>query len=135
MVELITLRSRGVIIDQYNQSMNGYDHVDQQVSYYAAHGRKTIKWWKKIFTRILKLAQVNSHILYVLNHQNGTKLIPLADFKEKLMLQIIVISTPPAPMAAIPVKINIQFSSCTSAHIHKHQFNSQIIMYRIYIFM
>ena len=97
--------TKPAIIQSYNNNMNGYDRIDQQVSYYGAHDRKTKKWYKKIFTWILKVAQVNSHILHTLSRPEGTKPLPLAAYKNLLVDQLILVGAPnvmPALPAAAP---------------------------------
>ena len=51
------------MIYQYNLFMEGLDKCDQFLSYYAM-GRKSAKWWKKVFFRMLELCIVNSMCLY-----------------------------------------------------------------------
>ena len=72
-------------IHAYNKSMNGCDRLDQMVSYYGLHNRKAYKWWKKVFTWILEVVQVNAHILFCLCHPDMTKKMPLSQFKDALI--------------------------------------------------
>ena len=51
-----------VIID-YNSYMNGVDKCDQHLSYYTI-GRKSIKWWKKVFNRMFELCIINAMCIY-----------------------------------------------------------------------
>ena len=51
-----------LVIHKYNCSMNGYDHLDQMVSY-NNFDRKTCKWWKRIFVWILVVSQIYSFIV------------------------------------------------------------------------
>ena len=51
-----------VIID-YNSYMNGVDKCDQHLSYYTI-GRKSIKWWKKVFFRMFELCIINAMCIY-----------------------------------------------------------------------
>ena len=62
------------MIDQYNQYMGGVDKCDQYQSNYDI-ARKSRKWWKKVFFRMLELAVINSYIVYrALNPEiNGKK--------------------------------------------------------------
>ena len=46
--------SKPKIIMEYNKFVGGVDKCDQYLSYYSL-GRKTIKWWKKIFFRIFEI--------------------------------------------------------------------------------
>ena len=67
--------------------------------------RKTKKWYKEIFTWILEVAQVNSHILHTLSRPEGTKPLPLAAYKNLLVDQLILVGAPnvmPALLAAAP---------------------------------
>ena len=60
---------RPVLITDYNTHMGGVDRMDQMLTYYSA-GRKTIKWYKRLFWRIVDMAIVNSFILYNLCHRD-----------------------------------------------------------------
>lgn len=70
------------MISFYNQHMGGVDLSDQKVAVYD-FGRKSKKWWKKVFYKLLMVSVVNSWIL----HQEVTKkktkllqfLVPLAE--------------------------------------------------------
>lgn len=54
------------IINDYNCFMGGVDVVDQHLVYYAI-GRKGLKWWRRVFYRLLEMAIVNSYAIYKLN--------------------------------------------------------------------
>ena len=56
------------IICQYNNYMNGLDKCDQYLNYYSM-GRKSIKWWKIVFFRLIELCVVNAIIIYF--HKNA----------------------------------------------------------------
>ena len=51
------------LVREYNHFMNGVDKCDQFINYYAI-GRKSMKWWRKVFFRLVELAIVNSTVLY-----------------------------------------------------------------------
>jgi len=51
------------LIDDYNESTSGVDKCDQLLVYYAVN-RKTPKWWKCLFFRLLDMAVINAIILY-----------------------------------------------------------------------
>jgi len=63
-VEAIT---RPKMITDYNKYMGGVDRMDQMLVYYSI-GRKTIKWYKRIFWRIIDLTLVNAYVLYSICH-------------------------------------------------------------------
>ena len=54
-------------IAEYNRSMNGVDITDQHLSYYSLTKRKTTKWWKKLFWRLIDICILNSCILFRAN--------------------------------------------------------------------
>lgn len=57
------------IITEYNKYMAGVDNNDQLLVYFAV-GRKTMKWWKRVFWRLIEIALVNSHLLYKMKPEN-----------------------------------------------------------------
>ena len=54
--------SKPKIVTDYNQYMSGVDIADQLMMCYA-FGRRTLKWYKRVFWRLLKHA-INSFILF-----------------------------------------------------------------------
>jgi len=64
----------------YNKYKTGVDRSDQMLSYYSFE-RKTIKWWKKLFFRLVDLVVVNSHILH---KKTSKKKMSLEIFYEKV---------------------------------------------------
>lgn len=75
------------MVHAYNKAMNGCDKADQNIGYYGPFGRKSNKWWRKIFFWMLEIAQFNSHILYTLSHPDQ-KRMPLRNFKDQLIRQM-----------------------------------------------
>lgn len=57
------------IIHDYNRTKSGVDTVDQKCSV-ASTGRNTRRWPLALFFRILDMAGVNSHVLYVDNNMS-----------------------------------------------------------------
>lgn len=51
----------------YNMYMGGVDLTDQYLSYYSLTRRRTIKWWKKVFWRMVDISVLNSWIIYHAN--------------------------------------------------------------------
>ena len=62
--ELVTCPN--ITID-YNQYMGGVDVVDQHFVYYAI-GRKGLKWWRRVFYRLMEMAIVNAYSIHKLNN-------------------------------------------------------------------
>ena len=54
--------SKPKLIDDYNTYMSGVDRCDQLLVYYALN-RKTTKWWKRLFFRLLDMSIINAMIL------------------------------------------------------------------------
>ena len=48
---------------KYNKYMGGVDANDQLLKY-SHFSKRTIKWWKKVFFRMLNICMVNSFILW-----------------------------------------------------------------------
>ena len=76
-VELILKRPKGsqqkqpmpcpTMIVDYNNNMGGVDLTDQQLSYYSMTTRRTLKWWEKVFWRLVDICIVNSWIIFKTN--------------------------------------------------------------------
>ena len=62
---LLETVSKPKIITDYNENMSGVDIADQNMVYYAC-GRRTLKWYKRVFWRLLKHSITNSYILFKL---------------------------------------------------------------------
>ena len=78
-----------VMITDYNQSMGGVDLCNQLLNYYAL-SRKTRKWWKKLFFRLLELCIINSMILYKARNPGFAKRhMAHKIFRETLALQLV----------------------------------------------
>ena len=51
------------VMHEYNKHMGGVDPNDQ-LAKYSAFNRRTCKWWKKVFFRLLNLSMVNAYVLF-----------------------------------------------------------------------
>lgn len=60
----------------YNANKAGVDKHDQMVQYYPL-GRKTVKWWKKVFFHIFMMGLSNTHKLYNIK---STKKMSFVDY-------------------------------------------------------
>ena len=76
------------VIEDYNNSMNGCDRMDQTVAYYGQFNRKTVKWWKRIFLWLLEICQANAYILHSLTRADDAPKLSLKKFKHNLITQI-----------------------------------------------
>ena len=87
--------TKPIPIGEYNMRMNGCDRADQMAGYYNIFGRKTYKWWKKLFYWIIELAQINSLVLFNKTRPFGPQLpnqkkatCDLRTFKKTLVHQL-----------------------------------------------
>lgn len=64
------------MIKFYREVMGGVDRADQMSGLYELD-RKSTKWWKKIFYRLLMMSLVNSWVIY---SQLGRKQTPFIDY-------------------------------------------------------
>ena len=62
-----------VVVDKYNQSMNGVNLADQYTVYYS-FVRRSKKWWRKVCFWLLEVATVNAYILYKTSNASHTHL-------------------------------------------------------------
>lgn len=78
------------IIDlDYNSMKGGVDTVDQKYANYST-ARKTRRWPLAIFFRLLDMAGVNSHVIYVYNNiNNPTKKKQQMEFLEELAFSLL----------------------------------------------
>ena len=72
----------------YNRFMGGVDLADQQLAYYSLTQRKTIKWWKKVFWRLVDIAIINSWIIFRMNNPES-KIKSQRDFQLELVRQLV----------------------------------------------
>jgi len=52
--------------------MNGVDITDQYLSYHSLTKRKTLKWWKKLFWRLIDICILNASVIYKINNPDST---------------------------------------------------------------
>ena len=59
-------------LPDYQAYMRGVDRADQLIHYYNI-GRRSIKWWKRVFTYIVEAAALNAFVLFEHAHTNSRK--------------------------------------------------------------
>ena len=77
------------IIHDYNFSMNGCNRMDQMIPYYNIFNRRTVKWYKRLFTWCIEVTQINAFILYCVSRAAETKAISLKSFKQMLIKELL----------------------------------------------
>ena len=107
-------RNRGevqkpLVIDHYNQSMNGVDRADQNSVYYSFI-RKSHKWWRKLFFWLLEVAVVNSFILCKLNSHSTTTHLQYRRHVIQALATRYLHTAPPRPRPDCPRKRSLSLS-------------------------
>ena len=73
------------MIDDYNLYMIGIDKLDHLMSYYSLL-HKSVKWWRKVFFRVLEVTVVNAYIIYkMLVVRRKEKLMSHRAFRRQLI--------------------------------------------------
>ena len=62
-----------LVVERYNEFMGGVDTGDQLLSYYG-FSHRTLKWWRRAFFYLLKVAIVNAYIMYLTTPCEGRRL-------------------------------------------------------------
>jgi len=76
------------VVSDYNQFMGGVDLADQHLSYYSLTQRRTIKWWKKVFWRLLDISIINSWVIFRTNSPDS-KIKSQREFRLELVRQLV----------------------------------------------
>ena len=71
-IELVERRNNDLVekprtIYLYSNYMNSVDKCDQYLNYYSM-SRTSIKWWKRVFSRLIELCVVHAMVIYF--HKN-----------------------------------------------------------------
>ena len=74
-----------VCIVQYNKCMRAVDQVDMQISF-SDGLRKTIKWYKKLFSHLLDITVQNSYVMFQMNNEKD---LELSEFRLQLVRELI----------------------------------------------
>lgn len=72
-------------IVHYNKYMNGVDRCDQMATIYG-HGRKSRKWWKKVFEKLVMISVVNA---WIVKCEISNKKVPMLSFIVPLAEELI----------------------------------------------
>ena len=76
-------------LPDYQEFMRGVDLSDQQISYYNV-GRRSKKWWKRVFSYILEACSQNAYVLKIYGQANKKVKNPsFLDFRLELAAELI----------------------------------------------
>uniref|UniRef100_A0A6P7H8S6 PiggyBac transposable element-derived protein 4-like n=1 Tax=Diabrotica virgifera virgifera TaxID=50390 RepID=A0A6P7H8S6_DIAVI len=74
-------------VEFYNKYMGGVDLADQKIATYDLD-RKSTKWWRKVFYKLLMASVINSSIIFS-EIQNKKKKVPLLQYLVPVAEQLI----------------------------------------------
>ena len=79
-----------LVMTKYNKYMGGVDANDQLLKY-SHFSKRTIKWWKKVFFRLLNICMVNAYELYIEHRKKHGLPIKFShtDFRLNVIRQIV----------------------------------------------
>ena len=76
-------------LPDYQEFMRGVDLSDQRMSYYYV-GRRSKKWWKRVFSYLLEACSQNAYVLKIYGQADRRKKDPpFLDFRLELAAQLI----------------------------------------------
>lgn len=100
------------VVKVYNETMGGVDKFDQHRECYAI-GRRSVKWWHRIFYYLVDLAIVNSYLMWKVNKPDPSQCSQLG-FRIELARQLIAgfssrksIGRPPNFVSPIPNSVRM----------------------------
>ena len=109
------------MIADYNCYMGGVDLTDQHLSYYSMTTRRSLKWWKKVFWRLIDITIINAWILYRSNHPSSAVKTQRL-FRLKLIEELVqpVLSLRAAPACPPYLRISPGRQPIASRLVGKH---------------
>ena len=75
-------------VQDYNLYMGGVDLSDQYLNYYSLTQRRTLKWWKKVFWRMIDITILNSWIIFHANFPESS-ITSHREFRVELVHQLV----------------------------------------------
>lgn len=85
------------VIADYNQYMSRVDLTDQHLAYYTMTNRRTLKWWKKVFWRLIDISIVNAWIIFRTNNPDS-----VINTQRKFRLNLAAVVQPLLDLIASP---------------------------------
>ena len=65
--------NKPLVVHSYNKYMDGVDLKDQKLSMYLLERKRGLKWYVKVFRRLLNISVLNTFIIYRKNSQNHSR--------------------------------------------------------------
>lgn len=75
-----------VVVNDYNKYMGGVDLKDQMLSMYLIERKRGIKWYLKVFKRLMNISILN---IYIIHRANSTNPLSHRQFRYKLAEQLV----------------------------------------------
>lgn len=90
-------RTKPLPIVKYNAFMKGVDRGDMMMAYYPIE-RKTLRWYKKLFTHTLHMLLINSYHLFNRNQtEKNERKMPFYEFRHSLLETMLPKPAEPTP--------------------------------------
>lgn len=104
-----------IAVRDYNNTMGGVDLKDQKLSMYLLERKRCVKWYMKIFKRLLNVSVLNAFIMLTESlERRGRPRLTHRDFREQLVNSLaMIIPQPPPPQetrAAAPEILRLDWS-------------------------
>lgn len=81
--------SKPTVIHEYNRCMGGVDLKDQKLSTYLLERKRCLKWYIKVFRRLLNTSILNCHIIHCANIAPNENKLTHREFRYKLAEQLL----------------------------------------------
>lgn len=75
-----------LVVHDYNKYMGGVDLKDQKLSMYLMERKRGIKWYMKVFKRLMNVSILNT---YIIHRENSTNPLSHRQFRYKLAEQLV----------------------------------------------
>lgn len=76
--------NKPLVVHSYNKYMGGIDLKDQKLSMYLLERKRGIKWYVKVFRRLLNISILNTFIIYRANSQDHSRKLTHREYRYAL---------------------------------------------------
>lgn len=73
-----------LVVHSYNKYMGGVDLKDQKLSMYLLERKRGLKWYIKVFRRLLNISILNTFIIYRANSQDRSRKLTHREYRYAL---------------------------------------------------
>lgn len=76
--------NKPLVVHSYNKYMGGVDLKDQKLSTYLLERNRGLKWYIKVFRRLLNISILNTFIIYLANSQERSRKLTHREYRYAL---------------------------------------------------